>query len=255
MEQIGGRRDGVGGEEDIHLGSLGAGDQPPGESRGAGDVAIDPGRHLRLGNPIDMNTRRQFRRLTISVAGVKGGDIGIRQLRITGELGFEALDSGLAVPLEQPHHQPQGPHILTAQPRLMPQVKLLHRRQHLLGNIDIQHPIPGQRPVIQRILGVFGLAEVLLGERPPVNDNQPPLHQIGQIGDQRRRIHSHQHIHRIPRRGDVVCPEINLKRRHPESGPRRRPNLRRKIRKSGKVVAVQGGGKRKTPPGKLHTVA
>ena len=136
----------------------------------------------------------------------------------------------------------------------MTQVIRFNRTQHLLGNINIQHTVTIQRTVLEGVPVILSLGQVLCRECAAVDDKQPAFNKIVQVGDQRGRIHSHQHVEFISGRSDVFSTEVNLEGGNPESCANWCSDFSRKIGKSGKIIAVQRGSLRKIGSGKLHAI-
>ena len=70
-----------------------------------------------------MDTRWQLRCLAIGVPGIEGCYIGVGNIWLACKFLLQIFDSGLPVPVEQPHNQTQGPHILAAQSVFMRQTE------------------------------------------------------------------------------------------------------------------------------------
>jgi len=65
---------------------------------------------------------------------------------------------------------------------------------------------------------------------------------VGEIDHKCGGVKRDEHIWRITRCGDALATELNLKRRDPVSGARRRANFRWEIGHGGQIVASQRGG-------------
>ena len=73
-----------------------------------------------------MNASGKLSGFAISVTRVQCGDVRARYLGLAGKLGFQTFDGSSAIPVEQPEHQTESPHILTTNTRFMTQIKLLY---------------------------------------------------------------------------------------------------------------------------------
>jgi hypothetical protein len=108
--------------------------------------------------------------------------------------------------------------------------------------------------VVERVVGVTGLAQVATGEVVGVDDDRRALGEVFEVGLQRRRVHRDQHVGRVARGQDVVVGEVHLERRHARQGPLGRPDLRGEVGKGHQVVAEDGRLLGEPVPGELHTV-
>ena len=67
----------------------------------------------------------------------------------------------------------------------------------------------------------------------------PPGSSLSQLGVQRGRVHGHQHVRRVARRGDVVVGDVDLEGRDAGERAGRGADLGRELGQRGEVVAEQ----------------
>ena len=91
--------------------------------------------------------------------------------------------------------------------------------------------------VLQRVLGVAGLAQVAGGEVVGVDDDRGALVQVAEVGLERCRVHRDQHVGRVTGGQDVVVGEVDLERRHAREGALRGADLGGEVRQGDQVVA------------------
>jgi len=216
VQDVGGRGDRVGAQEDRQPGLHATGDQAPREREVAGDVAVGPGRHR---GRLDLVAHHEgLGGLTEVPARLEGGDVGVADVGDLREpLGQEAF-GGVGGTAVHPRQQPEGEHVLRAGGVLAREPELLDRLDRHAGQVDGVDPEVGQRTGgvvdgVERVLGVAGLLQVALGEVVGVHDDRRALGQVGQVGLERRRVHRHQHVRRVAGGEDVVVGEVHLERR------------------------------------------
>ena len=88
-----------------------------------------------------------------------------------------------------------------------------------------------------------------------VGDDDAAEFDVGEVGDQRRRVHHHQHVEFVARGHDLAGAKINLKRRYTECGAGGGADFGGEIGEGCQIVSGQRGGQRKLSAGELHTAA
>ena len=101
---------------------------------------------------------------------------------------------------------------------------------------------------------VAGLGQVALVEGVDVDQQRAARLELVELGVQRGRVHGHQHVGGVARRGDVVVGDVDLEGRHPGQGACRGTDLGRELRQRGQVVAEQGAGTGESITRELHAV-
>ena len=76
----------------------------------------------------------------------------------------------------------------------------------------------------------------------------PPELEAVQLGLERGRVHGHEHVGGVARRGDLVVGDVDLERGDAGEGAGRRPDLGREVRQRGEVVAEHGAALVKRSP-------
>ena len=186
---------------------------------------------------------------------IQGGDVRFGDARFVRELLLQPVDRGLLVAPVHPEHESQRPHIAAAQGFALMEAGHLHGLERLLRDVELEDAEAGERVVVERARRVPRFAQVALVELPRVGDHQAAGAQVGQVRDERGRIHRDQRVEIVARRGHVVRPELDLERRDAEGRTGRRANLRREVGERGQIVPDQAGLLRETGAGELHAVA
>jgi hypothetical protein len=253
VQDVAGRGDRVGAEEQRQPGLHRRRDQPVCQGDVAGDVAVGTRRHRRR---LDLvGHRERLGGLAEVPARLERGHVGVADGRLGGEPPLQERDRRLGRPAVQPRQQPEREHVLRAARVLARQVELLDRAHGELGQVELVHLVGVEGVVLERVVRVAGPGQVAGGEVVGVDDDRRALGQVGQVGPQRRGVHRDQHVGRITGGEDVVVGEVHLERRHARKGAGRCADLRREVGQRGEVVAQRCGLLGEAIPGQLHAVA
>ncbi len=194
-------------------------------------------------------------RLAEGMASLEGGQVGVPDLLLVGELGPDPPQRVVDRPGVHPRHEAEGEEVLGALSiaRLHPEgldgAKGEARHRHLEDGVALE------ASVLEGIGGVARLGEVAGLEGIDVDDDAAARLQARQLVAQRGRVHGHQDVGRIAGGGDVVVGDVDLEGGDAGQRARRRPDLGRKVRHGGQVVAEHGAGAREPIAGELHPVA
>ena len=253
VQDVRGRGDGVGPEEEGQPTAVGSGDEPPGGGGVAGDVDVLA--RFELGRLDLVGGLEQLGGLAEVEAGLEGAEVGFQHQRLARVLLADPGEGRLDGAGVEPADQAEGEEVLGALgvPRLNP--GLLGHLGGDRGHRDLVDGVGGQRAVGQRVGLVAGLGQVALLEGVDVDDDGGALGQRVDVGLEGSRVHGHQHVGRVARGRDVVVGDVDLKGRHPGQGAGRGPDLGRKVGKGGQVVPQQGRGGGEAVTGQLHAVA
>ncbi len=149
--------------------------------------------------------------LRIVVPLAKDRYVGLHQVRVLFKLGLQEILPDLDVPVEKPVKQP-GHELVLGLVGSFGIEPVGHG--HILGkhgNGGFHHIVAVQGIVVQRILLVPRLLIMFVVKIVDVDDDGGsvlhPLH----IGLEGRRVHGHQHIRLVPRGGDLLVPDMDLK--------------------------------------------
>ena len=191
VEDVRGRGDGIGAEEDGQLGLVGGGDQAPGQGRVAGDVGVGP---RLVDGRADLVVRlEELGRLAEVEAGLEGPGVGVEDLRGLGEALGDPLQGGLGGPGVEPGQKAEGEEVLRplGLPGLHPgQLAHLHGER---GHGDLVDRVGGQGVVDQRVGGVARLVQGTLVEGVDVHDDGAARGDEMTVGLEGGRVHGHQH--------------------------------------------------------------
>ena len=257
VEDVGGRRDRVGAEEQRQPRLHATGDEAVGQRQVAGDVAVGARRHRRR---LDLVGHREgLGRLTEVPARAVGRHVGVADVGHLGEPLLQERDGRLGRPAVEPRQQTQREHVLGARGVLAGQAVLLDRLDGHAREVDGVHGVLGEQTgravVVERVGGVPRLGQVARGEVVGVDHDRGALGQVAEVGPQRGGVHRDEHVGGVAGREDVVVGEVDLERRHARQGALGRPDLRREVRQRGEVVAERRGLLGEPVAGQLHAVA
>ncbi len=253
MEDVTGRRDGVGTVEEVAPGQLAGSHEPQRRGFVAGDVAVRARRERGWLDPVV--GVEELGGLAEGVAGLEGAQVGLGDDRPGRELLLDPLDGRLHGPLVEPEHEPEGEEVLGQVHLLGGHVKAFESTRVELADGDLEDVVVVERAVRQRIVLVAGLGQVLLVEGVLVDDDGAAARDVVEVGPQRRRVHGHQHVRRVPRGVDLRRGEADLEAGDARQRARRGTDLGGEVRQRGDVVAEDGGGARELRAGQLHPVA
>ncbi len=253
VEDVGGRGDRVGPEEQRQPRLRGPGDQAVGQREVAGDVAVGAAVHR---SRLDLVLHHErLGGLTEVPAGLERRDVGVADVGGLGEASLEERGGGVGGAAVHPRQQSEREHVLRAARVLARQPELLHGLHGHGGELEGVHVVLGERLVLERVLGVAGLGEVARGEVVGVDDDRRALLDVGEVRPERGRVHRDEDVGGVPGREDVVVGEVDLERRDTGQGALGRPDLRREVGQGGEVVAEGGGLLGEAVAGELHAVA
>ena len=253
VEDVGGRRDRVGAEEQRQPRLHAPGDQAVGEREVAGDVAVGARRHR--GRLDLVGDREGLGGLAEVPAGVVRRHVGVADVGDLGEALLQERDRRLGRPAVEPRQQAQGEHVLGAGGVLAREPELLDGLDGHPGQVDRVQGELVEAAVLERVGGVAGLRQVARGEVVGVDDDRGALGQVPEVGAQRRGVHRDQHVGGVAGREDVVVGEVHLERRDARQRALGRPDLGGEVRQRREVVAERRGLLREAVPGELHAVA
>ena len=253
VEDVRGRGDRVGPEEDRQPGLHAAGDQAVGEREVAGDVAVGAGRHRgRLDLVAD---HERLGGLAEVPAAVERGDVGVADRGHLGEALLQEPGRRLGRAAVHPRQQAEREHVLGAGGVLAGEAELLDRLDRHPGQVDGVQGELGEVVVLEGVLRVAGLGQVARGEVVGVHDDRRALGQVGEVGLERRRVHRDQHVGGVAGGQDVVVGEVHLERRHPGERALGGADLGGEVGERRQVVAEAGRLLGEAVAGELHSVA
>ncbi len=218
------------------------------------NIAVRTRRERRHRRSHLIGDREILRRLPEIPPRTERRDIRLRDHRPLRELPPQKRLRPLRRTVIHPRQQTQRKHILAALGLLPGQTELLQRLQRQRRQRHRMDPVPLQGPVLQRRHIPADLRHRPLRELVRVHDDLPAPGHIREIRPQRRRVHRHQHIRRVPRRENVMIREMQLERRHPRQRPGRRPDLRRKIRQRRQIIPERRRLRGEPVTRELHTI-
>src|SRR5262249_55179451 len=168
VQDVAGRGDGVAGEDQLLVGADGGADQAVGEGLVAGDLSVSAGRQ---GGPGDaVVDRQQLAGLAVVVAGLEGGDVGVAELRLAGELLLDPAQGRGEGALVEPVDDAEGEEVLAAVGVVGAEAEGGDGVAGVFGERHGDGAVAGQRGVLQGVGDLVGLAEVGGGEGVPVDD-------------------------------------------------------------------------------------
>ena len=234
-QYVGGRRDGIGTEEDRAARLLGSGHQTPSSGGVTGDVAVLA--LLKVGSLHTIGVREKLPSVSVVVTGVEDGAVGLDHLVLAFELGLEISINGVEFAVKQVHHDTEGKHVLRFQHRLVVHAEVL---QGLLGEFrdgGLNDLIVGEGAVDGRVVIVTSLLESFLRHRVGVEDNDgagtEPTHVCLDGGG----VHGHEDV------AEVACgvyrfvSEVHLEARDASHGALRWADFSRIVREGGEIVS------------------
>ena len=200
-------------------------------------------------------------RLAEVVAGDEGRPVGRQDELVGGEALLDPGDRRVRRAGVHPRHQPESEEVLRALgiARLDAERRgdLLRQRRHRHAD----HAVPVEAAVVEWVgdlacrQRVAGLLQVALVERVLVDDQRATLLQPPEIGPQGGRVHRHQHVRLITRRGDRVVRDVHLEAGHAVHRAGRGTDLGGELGERRQVVAVRRADRGETVARQLHAVA
>ena len=158
VEDVAGRGDGVAAEEHRQLGQLPGGDEAPRQRDVAGDVGVLAGRQLG-----GLDLERVVEQLGGLAEGEPGAERGeVARLDEVLELALDPLDGRLGRPRVEPRHQPEREEVLRALGVAWLHAQRLGGLLRERGHRHLDHAVPDERVVVQRVVVVAGLGQVAL---------------------------------------------------------------------------------------------
>ena len=254
VQQLGGRGDRVGGEEEPEPGLDAGRDQAQGERLGAVDVAVGAG---RCGRRLDLVVnRQQLGGLAEVVARPERGEVGVAQRRRVLELLLDPGDARLRGAAVHPGDEAEREEVLAALCVAGgDSLDVLGGAHGHRGHRHAEELVVVERVVLERVVLVARLAQVVVGEAVLVDDDHAALLHRPELGDESGRVHRHEHVGVVSGREDVARGEVDLEGRHAGRGARRGSDLGREVGERGEVVANDRGGVGEATAGELHPVA
>ena len=252
VQDVGGRRDRVGTEEQRQAGTPGGRDQPIGQRGVAGDVPVDARRHL---GRLDLVLHRErLGGLAVVPAGPEGRLVRLHDLGVLGELGLEERHRAFGWPVVQPGQQAEREHVLRPLGLLPADVETLQRLDRHRRDRQGVQLVAGQGAVLERAGLVADLAQVALGELIGVGDDVRTARQVAEVGLEGRRVHGHEDVGGVARRQDVMVGEVHLEAGNPRKRSGRGPDLGREVGQRRQVVAERRRFLGEPVAGELHAV-
>ena len=186
------------------------GDQPVGERRVAGDLAV---RARARAAPARPRTRPRSPRTSRRSSSLPGTP-ACWPRRSPGRFANFALDEvdrALGRPVVEPRHQPEREEVLRAL-RLARRDPLdpLQRADGHRRERDLVDVVVGERAVLERVRPVAGLLQRAVVEGVGVDDDRAALRHVGEVRLERRRVHRDEHVRPVARGEDVVVGEVHL---------------------------------------------
>ena len=234
MQDVGGRRDRVGPEEDRQSGQPGRGDQAVGQRGVAVDVAVQA-RRQRRGLDLVLD-RELLGRLAVVPAGLEGGDVRLHDLGLGRELGLKEAQRAVGGPVVEPGEHAEREHVLRPLGVLLADLVAFERLDRDRGDRDRVQLVAVERAVLERVGLVADLLQVPLGELVGVRDDVGASGQVIEVGLERGRVHRDEHVGRVARGQDVVVGEVQLEARHSWQRACWCPDLGREVGQRGQVV-------------------
>ena len=232
----------------------GRGNQSPGQRLVAHDVPVGAG-----GQPGRLDlvaVVERLRRFPVVPAGAQRLLVGRRDLRLAPELLPDEPQRRLDLTPEQPVDQPQGEEVLAAILQIRAQAFDLPDRLAVQGvETNLDQAVVVDRSVLERIGLEPGQLQVLRLEALVVDDKDPALLEVRDIGDEGGRVHGDQRLQRIAGREDLARGELHLVSADAGQGAAGRADLGRKVGERGDVVAMQRRRVGELAPHHLHAVA
>ncbi len=254
VQDVAGRRDGIGAVDHRQAGPLGRGQDSPREGPVPGHAPVDAGRHLRRLDAVAL--REDLRGLAEVVASLEGARVGLSDVRVLREALLDPVEGRLDGPRVDPRDQPEREEVLAAVLLLRVQGEARQALDREPRDVDLVRAVPlVQRRVLDRVLRIAGAVEVLLLEGARVQDEEPALLQVREMHLQGGGVHRHQTVQAVPRGVHPPAPELELEARHAEERAGGRADLGREVGERRDVVAGPSGLARELLTGQLHAVA
>ena len=194
-------------------------------------------------------------RLTEVIAGDERRPVGRGDELVLREPFGDPFDRRLDRTGVHERHETEGEEVL----RPLGVARLdAERLAHLLGERRHRHldqPVRRQAAVVERVRRVLGLLEVALVERVLVDDQRSALLEPVEVGLERRRVHRHEHVGLVARRGDLVIGDVHLEARHAVDGAGRCTDLGREVGHRRQVVAERRAHRGESVTRELHPIA
>jgi hypothetical protein len=253
VQDVRGGRDGVGAQEDRHLGGAAGRDQAVGHRGVAGDLAVTPLR--QLGRLDLVLGGERLGGLAVVPARAQGEDVGLEDGGLLAELVGEELLDRVDRAAVHPGEQPEREHVLAALGVLLADVHRLDRADGQRAHGHLVH--------LERLEGggaegaglVADLGEVALGELVGVDDEDAAGGQVVDVGLERRGVHRHQHVGAVPGGEDVVVRDLDLEAGDTVDRALWGADLRGVVGLGRQVVAEGRGLRGELVAGELHAVA
>ncbi len=253
MEDVGGRRDRVRAVEEGPACELRGGQHAERGRLIAGDVAVGPGREVGRGNAVV--GVEDLGRLAEGVARLECPLVRLGDDRPLAELVVDPADRPVHFPAVQPEHDPESEEVLRQVLLLARHVEPVERALVERRDRDLEEGVLLERAVGQRVGGIAGLVEVLLGECVAVDDEGATGREVADVRLQCCRVHRDEDVGLVARGMDIVRAEADLEARHARQRAGRGANLRGEVGQRADVVAVDRRRSRELGAGQLHPVA
>ena len=253
VQDVGGRGDGVGAQEELHAGLVGTRHEAVGRGEVAGDLPVAALRHR--GRIDDGLHRERFGGLAVRVAGPERGEVGVANVRLLRELRREELLRAFGGARVHPAQQAERKHVLRPRRVLAREAEAFDGALRQRREVQLVHRVVGEGAVLEGVCVPPDLLEVTRGEVVGVHDDDRAGGQILQVHLERSRVHRHEHVRHVAGGDDVEVGEVELEARHPGQRALRRANLGGEIGKCGDVVAEASRLCGEAVTGQLHAVA
>ncbi len=215
VQDVAGRRDGIGAVDHRQAGPLRRGQDSPREGPVPGHAPVDAGRHLRRLDAVAL--REDLRGLTEVVAGLEGAGVCLCHVGVLREALLDPVEGRLDRPRVDPRDQPEREEVLAAVLLLRVEGESRQAIDREPRDVDLVRPVPlVQRRVLERVRRIAGAVEVLLLEGARVQDEEPALLQVREMDLEGGGVHRHQAVQAVPRGVDPPAPELELEARHAE---------------------------------------
>ena len=229
-------------------------DQAPGQRGVAVDVRVGarrqrrPGRSRRGGRTARPSRRRRG-------PALKAATLASRTCGLLLNLASIQRSVSSTGPGVHPRHEAEGEEVLRALGVAGLHAERLDGAEREARHRHLEHGVALEAAVGEGVVGVARLGEVALFEGVLVDDHRAARLEARQLVAQRGRVHGHQHVRRVARRGDLVIRDVHLEGGDAGQRAGGGPDLGGEVGQRGEVVAEHRAGAREPVAGELHAVA
>ena len=213
VQQVGGRRDRIGAEDERQPAAHAGGQQAERRGRRAVDVAIDARRHVARRADLVAHVD-ELGRLAEVHAGAEGGEVDVAHGGLVGELALDPALGDLGRTVVEPRDEAKGEEV--ARPLGVARGGALEPLDRAADDGRHRHALDleaVERVVLERVRLVGRLLQVAGGEGVLVDDDRRAALELAEVRPQGGGVHGHEHVGRVARRGDVALGEVDLEAR------------------------------------------